>query len=173
MRHAPERLDVAQVCLNGHATNPSTQLHPEHNVAHCPDCGAATIMQCPACQTSIRGKIHEHLYISWTPPRHCHKCGAPYPWTAARIASLSDLIDMADLDDNNKNALKRDVPDLIVETPRTRVAAARMARFLRAAGTAYTRAIRGAFAEVACDVAKEAIGSLLSDDEPASGGSRR
>lgn len=57
-------------------------------------------------------------------PYYCYKCGNPYPWTESRLDAAEKIVDMLDeLDDNQKKQLKETFPDLIVESPKTQLAA--------------------------------------------------
>ncbi len=57
-------------------------------------------------------------------PHYCYNCGEPYPWTATRLEAADKIVDMLDeLDDNQKQQLKETFPDLIVESPKTQLAA--------------------------------------------------
>lgn len=76
--------DIQQVCLNGHQITDYFKSHPETGKDFCEDCGAKTIIVCPKCSSPIRGCEHyeDSIGSSETPvPKHCHKCGEPYPWT--------------------------------------------------------------------------------------------
>lgn len=165
------RFDTAQVCVNGHVLTSSVELSPERVAARCSQCGAGTTSKCSACGTAIRGYHSSPGVISLSPyelPSHCHECGTPYPWTAARIAALEELIELSDLEQGDKDQMKREVDALVVESPRTRVAAARMAAFLRRAGVAYTVPLSGALREMACPVAREAMGLDAAPTEASS-----
>ena len=74
---------TAQICKNGHVITSNT-----NNTARlsnfCPECKAETISSCPKCNTPIRGKYDVPGVISissYTPPKYCHHCGHPFPWT--------------------------------------------------------------------------------------------
>lgn len=89
---------TAQVCKNGHVITSNI-----HNSAHlsnfCPECRAETITSCPNCNTPIRGEYDVPGVISfstYTPPKYCHHCGYPFPWTEEKINSISKLLDMQD-----------------------------------------------------------------------------
>lgn len=165
-RTVSESFDRAQVCANGHVVNPMAHAAPNRNAAFCPACGAASVSECSDCHAPIRGQIPGRLYVRWTPPGHCHSCGARYPWTEARVTALALLVDLADLPDERKSAMKARIPDLVVATPMTRVAAAHMRAFLRAAGELYTKAVEDALREAGCEVAKAALGLSPEADSP-------
>ena len=89
---------TAQVCKSGHVITSNI-----HNAAHlsnfCPECRAETITSCPNCNTPIRGEYDVPGVISfstYTPPKYCHHCGYPFPWTEEKINSISKLLDMQD-----------------------------------------------------------------------------
>lgn len=67
---------------------------------------------------------------------HCHGCGRPYPWTERSIQALTEAVELAaeDLSADERDALKDAIPDLIAETPRTQIAAARFKKAITKAG---------------------------------------
>ena len=82
--------DVMQVCENGHIITSSAQSHPGDMKKWCPECGSATLTQCPNCNADIQGYHHIPGVIHSgpsEPPAHCHNCGDAYSWTA--ISNLS------------------------------------------------------------------------------------
>jgi len=50
--------DTAQICTNGHVINSMARSEPKHNKKFCDKCGAKTIMNCPNCNSPIRGDYH-------------------------------------------------------------------------------------------------------------------
>lgn len=76
---------TALVCLNGHILEDRIDTHPEMESAHCPRCGESTITTCPNCETPIRGDYEIEgvagLINEEPPPKYCHACANPYPWT--------------------------------------------------------------------------------------------
>src|SRR5580658_6203167 len=76
--------DVAQICRNGHMIVGSLSRFPGLGKAFCQECGAQTVDQCESCGWPIRG-VCEDAWMAGTgpyrPPKHCERCGAPYPWT--------------------------------------------------------------------------------------------
>jgi hypothetical protein len=103
-----EGYDVAQVCLNGHVVNFFAGSLPEHNENFCSTCGEKTIIQCPHCNTKIRGHYHMFGATSFLPevsPAFCHNCGKPYPWMEDRLETAKELLyhdDKLSLDDREK-----------------------------------------------------------------------
>src|SRR5215204_7155641 len=118
--------DTAQICVNGHVINSSAGDFPNINAAYCPKCGAATLMNCPACKAPIRGHYTVPGVLSilhFTSPAYCHSCGQPYPWTSVALAAARELADtLDDLTEDERVELKESIGHLIRETPRTPVA---------------------------------------------------
>ena len=90
---------TAQICLNGHIITDETGEGQEKDF--CTDCGEPTIVKCPneRCNEPILGAQIEHdpLYGGtriglYTPPRFCHACGSPYPWTVSYLKAAEELI---------------------------------------------------------------------------------
>ena len=141
----------AQICKNGHIRNAHSNAHPEKDEQFCSMCGEQVIQACPHCNAPIRGGLHakipkysygrnydlydgrqmictgykdEIIENTISLPYYCYKCGNPYPWTESRLDAAEKIVDMLDeLDDNQKKQLKETFPDLIVESPKTQLAA--------------------------------------------------
>ena len=97
-----DNYDVQQICLNGHQITDEYNRCPEERKDVCDICGAKTLHTCPNCGEIIRGAYYQSPFINTairkrvlsnpnfvssfskkkkTPlPKHCHKCGTPYPW---------------------------------------------------------------------------------------------
>ena len=81
--------DTAQVCLTGHVITENYHRSPSLRQDFCKQCGAKTITQCQSCKAEILGDYHvEGVFVIGAgepdPPKHCHKCGKPYPWARRR-----------------------------------------------------------------------------------------
>ena len=122
--------DVAQICPNGHVTNSSSGHLPEHNEKFCSKCGAETIAACPSCQAPIRGAYWGGMGLSYEKPSHCSACGSPYPWTSAAIAAANELAAETEISEMDRESLPDIIENLVRDTPRSTVAAARMMRIL-------------------------------------------
>lgn len=116
---------TAVVCENGHVLTDCLEWGPEHNAPFCSECGAPTISRCRACQEPIRGEYDVPGVVVLPPPqpeppKYCHKCGKPFPWTTAALEAARELIKTADgLDDDDRAALTNSIDDLVADTPRT------------------------------------------------------
>lgn len=127
--------DTALICLNGHVVNSGLKTWPEKADAFCSECGEKTISQCPKCQTAIRGRFVTDVGpLRYDVPSYCRSCGAPYPWTERKLEAARELIALANIEDAEKQALSNDLPNLMNDTPRTKVAATRFRLFLDRAG---------------------------------------
>ncbi|MDO8629926.1 MAG: DUF2321 domain-containing protein [Phycisphaerales bacterium] len=78
-------VDLLQVCERGHKITAYGKSQPDEMKDFCPHCGAKTLVACPTCRTELQG--YKHIpnviyYDTTTPPMHCSKCGADFPWTA-------------------------------------------------------------------------------------------
>ena len=61
--------DIAQVCLNGHLINASTQRSPEFSKKFCSRCGAPTTTTCTQCDAPIQGEYHVEGIVDFNWPR--------------------------------------------------------------------------------------------------------
>ena len=69
------RVELQQVCMNGHQVNSRFNECPQFSKPYCAQCGAPTLHQCPHCQAGIGGGFN--IPVPW----FCEKCGRPFPWT--------------------------------------------------------------------------------------------
>src|SRR5208337_5660280 len=102
--------DVAQVCRNGHVITVSVNRYLRGAKPFCPDCGAATIEQCPTCDWPIEG-CGPNAWMAGTgpyqPPKYCGECGNPFPWTETALAAAREYADeIEQLDPAEKDELK-------------------------------------------------------------------
>ena len=151
--------DCALICKAGHVANIYKSLHPECNSEHCLLCPEEIISECPSCHTPIRGGYYSLAIYSnmarvgdysgqthttthyqeltksdeYQVPAYCHKCGAPYPWTAEMLRYGERIVEaLDDLPPEKKAQLKSLFPDLIVETPRSQLAVLELGKALDA-----------------------------------------
>ena len=116
--------NVALICANGHvATGTIRFSEPEEMGTYCAECGAPTLQSCPRCQAAIPG--HDPMWLAaWVPPAFCISCGAAYPWTEVRFSAARETVELLDgLSDREREELRGSLDALIVNTPRTQVAA--------------------------------------------------
>jgi hypothetical protein len=80
----------AQICLSGHVLHcDGSRFDPK---AHCTQCGASCIDECPSCKEPIRG-IEIHTPVTYyRRPSYCHGCGKPYPWMKERLDTARQLL---------------------------------------------------------------------------------
>lgn len=155
--------DVAQVCLNGHPTNASSTRMPQFNTRFCKDCGSETITACAKCEENIRGSYWgagpTYSSFEYEPPRFCHNCGHPYPWTAKALDAVRDLARQAEnLSDAERQALADSLDDLVRDTPATPAAAQRVKLLLAKTAKGTGQAIRDVLVSVVTEAAKKSIG---------------
>jgi len=158
----PLRHDVAQVCLNGHIVNGASEMRAHCNARYCQRCGGKVIESCMTCGASIRGQLvglNQVLGADMdAAPHFCHECGDPYPWTAQALTAARELIEGVDgLSDDDRHAASSDLEDLIRDTPRTPVAAARFSAVLSKVGGATAAAMQDLLMDVVAESAKRTI----------------
>lgn len=153
--------DVGYICRNGHWINTRGRDYPSRNANFCQQCGADVIHECPSCGRPIRGQLVVPNVVIMTKvdlPKFCWHCGAPYPWTESRLAAARELIDMAnEMEDSDRVALKRAVADVLVDEPRTQVAAQRLRQFLKKVAPDIADALRQVLVELASSAAKQIL----------------
>ena len=152
--------DVAQICENGHLVNSMAQDCPNSNQDHCDRCGTPTIIACPSCQTEIRGLYHDPIGLGppYATPAFCHKCGNPFPWTAASLQAAEELADELDgLTPDDRESLKKSVHDLVRETPKTRVAETRFKKIMRKVGRDGCESMKALLSDIVSEVVRKTI----------------
>jgi len=154
--------DVAQVCLNGHVTNNSTQQFPASSKKFCPKCGAATIVACADCGYPIRGDyisdavvVMGHIY---KPPAYCENCGKPYPWTEKTKAAAEQLAkQLSGLSDDEKGEITASLDDLTTDTPQSKPAALKVKTLLAKAGGEAAGMLRDLVVAVSSEAVKKVL----------------
>jgi hypothetical protein len=150
--------DTAQICLNGHVVNSTTIDFPEFSKDFCTDCGQKTITQCPQCHTPIQGDLRGVFGGKLEAPRFCHKCGEPYPWTAARITAARELANELDgLDKDDRMLLVASIEDIVRDSPKTTLAATRFRKIVAKGGKVAVDSFRDILVNVAAEAAKRII----------------
>lgn len=150
--------DTAQICLNGHVVTAYATSSPDRKQDFCSICGEKTIMSCLNCNNTIRGEANESLIPTFYKPSYCIKCGKPFPWTQASIEAAKELIELAEISLEEKESLVQDLPSLVGETPRTKVAVAKMKKFLKEAGGDVTSVMRSLLVEIVSETTAKALG---------------
>lgn len=154
---------TAQVCLNGHMVTSAVEHNPELMQGYCSKCGAKTITNCPNCNAPIRGELYddEIAIIGFTPTldSYCVKCGMPYPWTTSALESATLMIrEDSELSEIERRNLEEALPDIISETPRTKLASIRIKKALLTAGEFTAEALRQFVIDFGCELAKKSLG---------------
>ncbi|MFC1912602.1 DUF2321 domain-containing protein [Chloroflexota bacterium] len=154
--------EVAQICVNGHVITDSLNSNPEVGRDFCEDCGSPTIMECEYCESSIRGYHHIEGVIGFFPdfkrPSFCPDCGKPYPWTESKIIAAHELAEeMENLSSEDRELLSKSIDDLIVDSPRTELAATRFKKLLLKIGEPAAIALRNLVIDIASETAKKLV----------------
>ena len=156
-----EHYDVAQICLNGHVINDSTQEFPESNKKFCQRCGEKTVTECQNCRFPIRGDYKSTVVVigvHYKAPAYCENCGSPYEWTARTKKAAEDLANEATgLSAQERGEIVESLDDLAHETPQSKSKALKVKQLLgKAGGTA-----GGMLRDLVVDVSSEAVKKIL------------
>jgi hypothetical protein len=153
--------DVAQICTNGHVTNSMSKDYPDSNQDYCDKCGAATVTACPSCQVAIRGYYHVPGVIGlgrYEPPAFCFKCGKPFTWTSATLQAAEELAsELQGLTAEDREILKRSLPDLIREGPSTRLAETRFKRIMARVGKEGYETMRSILTDIVSETVRKTL----------------
>ena len=149
----------AKICTNGHSI---VERYPLRSVKYCEKCGAQLISKCPVCDSVIK-EWHINANVFYIPsfekPLYCRSCGNPYPWTSAAIEATSAMIfEDSRLSELEKKNLVDSLSDIIVETPRTKVATIKIKKGLLACGKFTVESLRQFIIDFGCELAKSYLG---------------
>jgi hypothetical protein len=161
--HIEPRYDTAQICASGHLVNTSAEEFPEQSKSFCPKCGAKTLIKCEHCNAPIHGQYHNanvgyRVMDEDDVNVYCHSCGKPYPWTMERLQAARALAEELDnLTDAEKVDVGATFQDLLVDTPRTKVALVRFKKLIaKAKGEA-----KGLLLDLMAKIAVESVRANL------------
>jgi hypothetical protein len=151
--------DTALVCTSGHVANWHSGTQTQLNVPFCEKCGKETISKCPKCQADIRGAPNRFNPAESTPPpSFCASCGAPFPWTTARILAAKELADLRDeIAEADKPIMKTTIDDLVGDTVRTPIGITNFQRIMGKAGPV----VRKLFVDCLAGIVSEAVAKAL------------
>jgi len=156
------RYDVGLACMNGHGGNSMVSSLPEFNAKFCQECGQPTIDHCSECSAAIRAHCHiEGMlnFAEWEVPSHCYECGRAYPGTQRRSDALAEAIDELDeLDTEERERLKRSIPDILAEAPKSETAALRFKKAVGKVGSAGGKVLTNVLSKLATDAVKVSLG---------------
>ena len=140
-----------QVCLNGHRITAAAETMPHHRKPFCTDCGKKTIDACPDCSAPIQGHLKGILSVRPpNVPNNCPNCGTAYPWRQDAIANAIEVVQM-EMDAADAASVPELVNMVVIEAPRTEVAALKLKKLL------------GKLGKPAYDVSIQVLSDLISE----------
>ena len=154
-----------KICSNGHIIN----YEAECGESFYRDCGASLITFCPSCGATLPKRTYcieydyndepFRSYNTYIRPDFCPFCSKPYPWTAAALEATCSLLEEdTQLSDLEIERLKSVLPDILVETPKTNLACARVKNSLSSCSHFVADAFKDFLKEFACDVVLHKLG---------------
>lgn len=155
------------VCLNGHQVGSSLTWGTDAN-GFCEKCGAKVISKCPNCDYPIAGYYDASgngiIFLSTGPvpiPKYCKNCGKPYPWTESAIKSAQDLISYSELSSDEVKDFQESIPDLLSDTPKTKLASTKFKIYAAKAGTVVAQGLRDILVDIASEAVKKSIWEVV------------
>lgn len=150
-----------EICLNGHQINQKSDYDEDPDPPfYCEDCGQKIIRTCQKCNEPIDGFVqytgdfigHDKAYV----PNYCKHCGGSYPWTESIIEGTKELISLdSSISQEDKEAIEISVPDLLVDTPKTKVAATKFKMLTSGATSIVKDGLRELLVDVVSETAKK------------------
>lgn len=152
---------VAEICPNGHVITSAANLNPELREKFCSHCGEATIMHCPSCKISIRGRYDVPQVVglfAYTPPAHCYNCGKVFPWTERKIESAVEFLEISDdLSLDELTQFRADLVELTKDSLKTQVASLRLKKVMAKVGNSVASGVRDIVVDILSEAAKKTI----------------
>ncbi len=160
----PDRYHTAQICINGHIITDSIQVDPIPGQEYCEKCGEQLITTCPNCHSELRGRrlipdlmsariVHLHK-----PPSFCFKCGKPYPWIESKLEAAKELTEtLEDISDEEKEILIKSIDEIIVDTPKTEVAAINFKKIVSKVGKPIADSFKNILISTVSETAKKLL----------------
>ncbi len=150
----------AKICSNGHVL---VENYPINGKQFCETCGAKMLSKCPVCNSVIKEWHSNDIIFACVPhydrPLYCKSCGNPYPWTQSALeTALLILKEDTELSDLERINLENSLPDIIAETPKTKLASIRVKKALISAGEFTVEALRQFVIDFGCELAIKSIG---------------
>lgn len=135
---------TAKICLSGHLIDSNIDLSSNTD-NFCSKCGESTITHCPHCKNPILGAYYDSdamfIQLELPVPSYCPNCGKPYPWTERLLHEAEEIVSMADtISEEDIAALRKYMPDLLVEKPSTISSTLKVSQLLEKAGPKITKA---------------------------------
>ncbi len=104
--------------------------HKLNDKTHCysEKCCEKNIDTCQNCQSPILGYNLPSGIITMGPekfsiPAFCKDCSKAYPWTKRILSNAIELLSIdEELDSQTKEFIKKAIPDLLIDTPKTPIA---------------------------------------------------
>jgi hypothetical protein len=130
-----EGYDIAQVCFNGHVICSTAGSSPQFRKSRCNICGEKTLMNCPNCNSKIKGYYHVEGFLDvnmhYELPRFCEDCGEAYPWIGVKVNTAIELVDLIEnLTPNEKSDLQDSIKELVKESAKVPIAKVKLKKYL-------------------------------------------
>jgi len=152
---------IAEICKNGHVTTACADQYPEFREKYCSKCGEETLMQCPDCNTPIRGYYDIPGRVSFSDysiPAYCYNCGKAYPWTINKLEAVLELVGIGgELSDSELTVFKNDLGELIKDSPKVQVASVRFKCFMKKVGITVGEGVKEILVGIVSEAARKAI----------------
>jgi hypothetical protein len=155
---------VAHICLNGHVESKGWDAQLKQNKPFCANCGKAIIRVCRKCEHAIQGEWvvddwnEDNPFPHWNRPSYCQHCGGAYPWTELAIEAAQLLaLELEDLSKEEREILSKTIPDLVEESPMTKVAVTRFNKVMAKVGAPTAKL----FKEILSDVIKDSVKKMM------------
>ncbi|QPB60527.1 DUF2321 domain-containing protein [Enterococcus faecalis] len=151
-----------KVCINGHQISVISNV-PEDPKEFCEKCGKKLISTCQECHYPIGGYYKVDGILDLTKrtaelPYYCKQCAQPYPWTKLILEGATELLALDDeISETDKELIKTALPDLLVDTPKTKVAEAKFKKGFSRASSLVKDSLYNLLVDVVSETVKKSI----------------
>ena len=146
------RIDVGQICLDGHIINPFFNRFPQFNKKFCDICGKETITKCPNCDSEIQGDP----ILKDSAPNYCYSCGKPYPWTENKKKVAQEIIkELENIANEDKTILTKSIEDITADSIATDLAVIRVKKIIKKCTESVGKILYKVFIDISSETAKK------------------
>lgn len=148
----------AFICENGHVISTESR---ECSKKFCSACGKPVVSTCESCGSKIPGRpVHEYEWgAPYIVPSYCEKCGKPYPWVTAALAStILAIRESKEFSQVEIQQIESILPDVICETPKTQLAAVRIKNAIEKGKDFAANILKQFVIDFGCDLILQLLG---------------
>lgn len=151
-----------KICEFGHIVD----YGASNDSPYCIKCGSSVVSECSNCSSLIRGAFklygfydaEDPLLENMEYPNYCYGCGKPFPWTENILNNAVEILALdITVDSLTKDIIRNAIPNLLVYTPTSPLAAAKYNMNINKFSQPIKDAMRQLLVDVVSDTLKKSI----------------